>query len=87
MGSNKKHACYSQGEQYRGSELKNNNDIVIKEKTALLITCSFNVQVISETLRMASIISFTFREAVADVEYKGKIIGKEIIKIISLFPF
>jgi hypothetical protein len=24
-----------------------------------------------ESLRMASIISFTFREAVADVEYKG----------------
>ena len=29
------------------------------------------VQVILESLRMASIISFTFREAVADVEYKG----------------
>lgn len=28
-------------------------------------------QVILESLRMASIISFTFREAVADVEYKG----------------
>ncbi|MBA0846194.1 hypothetical protein Goarm_022617, partial [Gossypium armourianum] len=31
-----------------------------------------NRQVILETLRMASIISFTFREAVADVEYKGE---------------
>jgi cytochrome P450 len=30
------------------------------------------MQVILESLRMASIISFTFREAVADVEYKGK---------------
>jgi hypothetical protein len=30
-----------------------------------------SVQVILESLRMASIISFTFREAVADVEYKG----------------
>lgn len=30
------------------------------------------IQVILESLRMASIISFTFREAVADVEYKGK---------------
>lgn len=29
-------------------------------------------QVILESLRMASIISFTFREAVVDVEYKGK---------------
>ncbi|MBA0720679.1 hypothetical protein Golax_008289 [Gossypium laxum] len=29
-------------------------------------------KVILETLRMASIISFTFREAVADVEYKGE---------------
>ena len=29
-------------------------------------------QVVLESLRMASIISFTFREAVADVEYKGK---------------
>lgn len=28
-------------------------------------------QVVLESLRMASIISFTFREAVADVEYKG----------------
>lgn len=30
-----------------------------------------NLQVILESLRMASIISFTFREAVVDVEYKG----------------
>jgi hypothetical protein len=30
-----------------------------------------SVQVILESLRMASIISFTFREAVTDVEYKG----------------
>lgn len=29
-------------------------------------------QVVLESLRIASIISFTFREAVADVEYKGK---------------
>lgn len=29
-------------------------------------------QVIQESLRMASIVSFTFREAVVDVEYKGK---------------
>lgn len=35
---------------------------------------AINFQMILETLRMASIISFTFREAVADVEYKGKII-------------
>jgi len=28
-------------------------------------------QVIQETLRAATIISFTFREAVQDVEYKG----------------
>ena len=28
-------------------------------------------QVVLESLRMASIISFTFREAVVDVEYKG----------------
>ena len=31
-----------------------------------------NFQVILESLRMANIISFTFREAVVDVEYKGK---------------
>lgn len=30
------------------------------------------IQVILESLRMASIISFTFREAVVDVEYEGK---------------
>jgi (+)-abscisic acid 8'-hydroxylase len=29
------------------------------------------MKVIMESLRMASIIAFTFREAVADVEYKG----------------
>lgn len=29
-------------------------------------------QVILESLRMASIISFIFREAVVDVEYKGE---------------
>lgn len=29
------------------------------------------MQVILESLRMASIISFTFREAMDDVEYKG----------------
>lgn len=34
--------------------------------------CFHSMQVILESLRMASIISFTFREAVADVEYKGK---------------
>lgn len=34
----------------------------------------FNLQVIQESLRMASIISFTFREAVEDVVYKGKTI-------------
>lgn len=38
-------------------------------------------QVLLESLRMASIISFTFREAVVDVEYKG-----EDLKFISV-PF
>ncbi|XP_021284533.1 abscisic acid 8'-hydroxylase 4-like [Herrania umbratica] len=37
-----------------------------------------------ETLRMASIISFTFREAVADVEYKGYLIPKGW-KVMPLF--
>ncbi|KAK1389397.1 Abscisic acid 8'-hydroxylase 4 [Heracleum sosnowskyi] len=41
-------------------------------------------KVISETLRMASIISFTFREAVADVEYKGYLIPKGW-KVLPLF--
>ncbi|KAK8671869.1 hypothetical protein V6N13_038452 [Hibiscus sabdariffa] len=41
-------------------------------------------QVILETLRMASIISFTFREAVADVEYKGYLIPKGW-KVMPLF--
>ncbi|MBA0808151.1 hypothetical protein Gohar_023910, partial [Gossypium harknessii] len=43
-----------------------------------------NRQVILETLRMASIISFTFREAVADVEYKGYLIPKGW-KVMPLF--
>ncbi|PKA55448.1 Abscisic acid 8'-hydroxylase 3 [Apostasia shenzhenica] len=42
------------------------------------------VKVILESLRMASIISFTFREAVADVEYKGYLIPKGW-KVMPLF--
>ncbi|KAM3342045.1 abscisic acid 8'-hydroxylase 4-like [Capsicum galapagoense] len=41
-------------------------------------------KVVLETLRMASIISFTFREAVADVEYKGYLIPKGW-KVMPLF--
>ncbi|XP_042015275.1 abscisic acid 8'-hydroxylase 4-like [Salvia splendens] len=41
-------------------------------------------KVIMETLRMASIISFTFREAVTDVEYKGFLIPKGW-KVMPLF--
>ncbi|KAI8549914.1 hypothetical protein RHMOL_Rhmol06G0062200 [Rhododendron molle] len=40
--------------------------------------------VVLESLRMASIISFTFREAVADVEYKGYLIPKGW-KVLPLF--
>ncbi|XP_062194974.1 abscisic acid 8'-hydroxylase 2-like [Phragmites australis] len=40
--------------------------------------------VILESLRMASIISFTFREAIADVEYKGFLIPKGW-KVLPLF--
>jgi (+)-abscisic acid 8'-hydroxylase len=40
--------------------------------SAWLTVRNYNLtQVVLESLRMASIISFTFREAVADVEYKG----------------
>ncbi|XP_077224377.1 abscisic acid 8'-hydroxylase 4-like [Tasmannia lanceolata] len=41
-------------------------------------------KVILESLRMASIISFTYREAVADVEYKGYLIPKGW-KVLPLF--
>ncbi|GMH16671.1 hypothetical protein Nepgr_018512 [Nepenthes gracilis] len=41
-------------------------------------------KVVQESLRMASIISFTFREAVADVEYKGYLIPKGW-KVMPLF--
>jgi (+)-abscisic acid 8'-hydroxylase len=41
-------------------------------------------KVIVESLRMASIISFTFREAVVDVEYKGYLIPKGW-KVMPLF--
>uniref|UniRef100_A0A0A9DWV6 Uncharacterized protein n=1 Tax=Arundo donax TaxID=35708 RepID=A0A0A9DWV6_ARUDO len=41
-------------------------------------------RIILESLRMASIISFTFREAVADVEYKGFLIPKGW-KVMPLF--
>lgn len=41
-------------------------------------------KLIMETLRMASIISFTFREAVTDVEYKGYLIPKGW-KVLPLF--
>lgn len=33
-------------------------------------------RVIQETLRVASILSFTFREAVEDVEYQGQYFSK-----------
>ncbi|KAG8377611.1 hypothetical protein BUALT_Bualt08G0051000 [Buddleja alternifolia] len=44
----------------------------------------FTHKVILESLRMASIISFTFREAVTDVEYKGYLIPKGW-KVMPLF--
>ncbi|KDP38335.1 hypothetical protein JCGZ_04260 [Jatropha curcas] len=44
----------------------------------------FTQKVVLESLRMASIISFTFREAVADVEYKGCLIPKGW-KVMPLF--
>lgn len=44
----------------------------------------FTYKVVLESLRMASIISFTFREAVADVEYKGYLIPKGW-KVMPLF--
>lgn len=44
----------------------------------------FTNKVILESLRMSSIISFTFREAVADVEYKGCLIPKGW-KVMPLF--
>ncbi|XP_019058675.1 PREDICTED: abscisic acid 8'-hydroxylase 4-like [Tarenaya hassleriana] len=45
---------------------------------------SVTYKVVLESLRMASIISFTFREAVADVEYKGYLIPKGW-KVMPLF--
>lgn len=45
---------------------------------------SLTHRVILESLRMASIISFTFRETVADVEYKGYLIPKGW-KVMPLF--
>lgn len=42
------------------------------------------VQVILETLRSASILSFTFREAVQDVEFEGYFIPKGW-KVLPLF--
>lgn len=41
-------------------------------------------QVIQETLRSASILSFTFREAVEDVEFQGYVIPKGW-KVLPLF--
>ncbi|KAJ8500678.1 hypothetical protein OPV22_011230 [Ensete ventricosum] len=45
---------------------------------------SLTHKVILESLRMASVISFTFREAVADVEYKGYLVPKGW-KVMPLF--
>uniref|UniRef100_A0A2P2JBB7 (+)-abscisic acid 8'-hydroxylase n=1 Tax=Rhizophora mucronata TaxID=61149 RepID=A0A2P2JBB7_RHIMU len=45
---------------------------------------SITYRVILETLRMSSVISFTFREAVVDVEYKGYLIPKGW-KVMPLF--
>ncbi|KMT12295.1 hypothetical protein BVRB_5g102360 [Beta vulgaris subsp. vulgaris] len=44
----------------------------------------FTTRVIQETLRVASILSFTFREAVEDVEYEGYLIPKGW-KVLPLF--
>ncbi|KAJ9186740.1 hypothetical protein P3X46_002281 [Hevea brasiliensis] len=44
----------------------------------------FTSKIVLESLRMASIISFTFREAVADVEYNGYLIPKGW-KVMPLF--
>ncbi|KAF5184108.1 Abscisic acid 8'-hydroxylase [Thalictrum thalictroides] len=44
----------------------------------------FTYKVIQESLRMATVISFTFREAVADVEYQGYCIPKGW-KVLPLF--
>ncbi|KAG8654761.1 abscisic acid 8'-hydroxylase CYP707A1 [Manihot esculenta] len=44
----------------------------------------FTHKVVLESLRMASVISFTFREAVSDVEYKGYLIPKGW-KVMPLF--
>lgn len=44
-------------------------------------------RVIHETMRVASILSFTFREAVQDVEYEGRIIISRSHTFISFFFF
>lgn len=44
----------------------------------------YTVRVIQETMRVASILSFTFREAVEDVEYEGYLIPKGW-KVLPLF--
>jgi len=71
MGSNKKYVTNLQGNLfclelvilYSQLQEKNISSHQLEE---------LQLQVILESLRMSSIISFTFREAVADVEYDGK---------------
>lgn len=73
-------AVTAEQEAIRQSKGKENYLLTWEDTRKMPLTC----RVIQETLRVASILSFTFREAVADVEYKGYLIPKGW-KVMPLF--
>ncbi|XP_022142465.1 abscisic acid 8'-hydroxylase 4-like [Momordica charantia] len=74
------HAVKVEHKGIRQSNCENNRSLSWVQTRNMPIT----YKMVLESLRMASIISFTFREAVADVEYKGYLIPKGW-KVMPLF--
>lgn len=73
-------AVIAEHESIRQSKLAANQSLTWEDTKNMRLTS----RVIQETLRVATILSFTFREAVEDVEYKGYVIPKGW-KVMPLF--
>ncbi|EXC19771.1 Abscisic acid 8'-hydroxylase 3 [Morus notabilis] len=73
-------AVKAEQEEIRRKNEENNQPLTWSQTRNMPVS----YKVVLESLRMASIISFTFREAVADVEYKGYLIPKGW-KVMPLF--
>ncbi|KAK9158817.1 hypothetical protein Scep_005391 [Stephania cephalantha] len=74
------HAVTREQEGIRGEIVKEERKLTWEDTKKMPLTC----RVIQETLRAASVLSFTFREAVEDVEFEGYLIPKGW-KVLPLF--